>query len=130
MPYYDYHCTGCHQRFNCFMSYADYGKSAVVCPHCGSSNVRRKIGRIRVIASEERRMESLGDLENFDGLEESPREMGRMLRRLQGETGEDMGPEFNEVVNRLEKGQSPDQIEKDLPALGDDVSGEGDFFGE
>jgi hypothetical protein len=34
------------------------------------------------------------------------------------ETGEDLGPEFSEVVGRLESGQSPEQIEKDLPDLG------------
>jgi len=34
------------------------------------------------------------------------------------ELGEDMGPEFDEVVDRLEKGQSPEDIENDLPDLG------------
>jgi hypothetical protein len=34
-----------------------------------------------------------------------------------------MGPEFDEVVNRLEKGQSPEDIERDLPDLGSDGGG-------
>jgi hypothetical protein len=33
------------------------------------------------------------------------------------ELGEDAGPEFDEVVGRLEAGQSPEEIEKDLPDL-------------
>ena len=37
--------------------------------------------------------------------------------RVAEEMGESVGPEFDEVVNRLEKGQTPDQIEKDLPDL-------------
>jgi hypothetical protein len=36
-----------------------------------------------------------------------------------------MGPEFNEVIGRLESGQSPEQIEQDLPDLGGDLGGGG-----
>ena len=32
--------------------------------------------------------------------------------------GEDMPAEFDEVVDRLEAGESPDEIEKDIPDLG------------
>jgi hypothetical protein len=32
-----------------------------------------------------------------------------------------MGPEFKEVVGRLESGESPDQIEKSMPDLGADA---------
>jgi hypothetical protein len=35
-----------------------------------------------------------------------------------------MGPEFHEVIHRLESGQSPDQIEKDLPELANMGGGE------
>jgi hypothetical protein len=31
------------------------------------------------------------------------------------ESGEDMGSDFNDVVSRLEAGQSPEQIEASLP---------------
>ena len=47
------------------------------------------------------------------------------MRRMSRELGEDMGPEFDEVVDRLEKGQSPEEIEKDLPDLGSEVGGLG-----
>jgi hypothetical protein len=40
------------------------------------------------------------------------------MRRMSSEIGEEMGPEFNEVVDRLEKGQSADEIEHDLPEIG------------
>ncbi len=43
-----------------------------------------------------------------------------MMRDMSRELGEDMGPEFDEVVDRLEKGQSPEEIERDLPDLGAD----------
>jgi len=34
--------------------------------------------------------------------------------------GEELPPEFNEVVDRLESGQSPDEIESAIPDLGGD----------
>ena len=63
-------------------------------------------------------MTDLSDTKALDGIEEDPQKLGSMMRKMSSEMGEDMGPEFNEVIGRLEKGQSPEQIEKDLPGLG------------
>jgi hypothetical protein len=38
------------------------------------------------------------------------------------ETGEELPPEFDEVVDRLEAGQSPEEIESALPDLASDGS--------
>ena len=46
---------------------------------------------------------------------------GRMMRKMGKEMGEDLPPEFDEVVDRLESGQSPDDIEKAIPDLGGDA---------
>ena len=54
------------------------------------------------------------------GLEEDPQALGRMMRKMSREMGEELGPEFDEVVDRLEKGQSPEDIEAALPDLGGD----------
>ena len=40
------------------------------------------------------------------------------MRKMGKEMGEELPPEFDEVVDRLEMGQSPEDIEKDLPDLG------------
>jgi putative FmdB family regulatory protein len=117
MPYYDYICQDCRKRFSLFLTYAEYEKARPVCPHCQSLNVRRKIGRIRVAKSSLGRLEDMSDPDALDAIDEDPRALGRMMRQMSEETGEDMGPEFHEVVNRLETGQSPEQIEKDLPDL-------------
>lgn len=100
------------------MRYEEYGKKAVHCPHCGSDQVQRKIGRIRVATNMESRLEDLDDPRTLDALEDDPRALGRMMRQMSHEVGEDMGPEFDEVINRLEAGQHPDDIEKELPDLG------------
>lgn len=126
MPTYEYRCLDCRKRFEIFMSYAEYGKRSVVCPHCGSSNVQRRIGRIRVARSEESRLEDLADPTRLEGLEDDPRALGRMMRQMSKEVGEDLGDVFEEVVSRLEAGQSPEDIEREIPELGSDEGGGGE----
>ena len=121
MPNYEYRCLNCRKRFEIFLTYAEYGTRPVNCPHCKSNQVQRRINRVRIARSDESRMESIASPESLEGLEEDPRALGRMMRQMSSEVGEDMGPEFNEVIGRLESGQSPDQIEKDLPDLGADM---------
>jgi putative FmdB family regulatory protein len=123
MPTYDYRCLNCRRRFDVFMSYSEYGKTAVHCPHCQSTQVQRRVSRVRFLRGDDSRFEDLGDPSQLDGLENDPYAMGRMMKKMSSELGEDMGPEFKEVVDRLEKGQSPDEIEKALPDLGGDDSG-------
>ncbi len=129
MPNYEYRCLTCRRRFEVFFTFAEYGTRPVICPHCQSENVQRRIGRIRVARSEESRLENLADPSSLEGLEDDPRALGRMMRQMGHEVGEEMGPEFDEVVGRLEAGQSPDQIEKDLPDLGADSGGMGGDMG-
>ena len=120
MPNYEYRCKDCKRRFSVFMTYKEYGEKENLCVHCGSKNVTRLIGRIRIAKSEESRLENLADPAALEGLEDDPVALGRMMRRMSGEMGEEMPPEFGEVVDRLESGQSPDEIERDLPELADD----------
>ncbi len=117
MPLYEYRCLKCRKRFSIFMTYQEYGTRPVICTHCGSDQVQRKIGRIRVARSEESLLEDFSDPSQLEGLEEDPRALGRMMRKMSSEVGEEMPPEFDEVVNRLEAGQSPEEIEKHLPDL-------------
>ena len=124
MPTYDFICNNCNQRFDVFLTYSEYGKKAVTCAHCGSKDVRRRMTRVRVAKSEESRVESLADgFPGFEGLENDPKAMGQMMRKMGKEMGEEMPPEFDEVVDRLESGQSPEDIEKAIPDLGSDTGG-------
>ena len=73
-------------------------------------------------------MEDFADPSSMEGLEDDPQSLGRLMRKMKSEMGsemgEDIGPEFDEVVDRLEKGQSPEEIEQALPELGE-AGGEG-----
>jgi putative FmdB family regulatory protein len=125
MPNYEYRCLNCKRRFEVYLSYSEYGKQSFQCPHCGSDQVQRKIGRIRFARSEESRLENLADPENLAGLEDDPKAMARMMRQMGSEMGEELGPEFDEVMDRLESGQSPEEIEEALPDMGGDEGGFG-----
>ena len=121
MPTYDFICNSCNQRFDVFLTFAEYGKNTVKCIHCSSKNVRRRMTKVRIAKSEETRMESMADgFSGFEGMEDDPKAMGQLMRKMGKEMGEDLPPEFDEVVDRLESGQSPEDIEKAIPDLGGD----------
>lgn len=121
MPTYDFVCHACQQRFDVFMTFSEYGNKPVHCAHCGSGNVRRRMTKVRIAKSEESRLESIaGDFSGFEGIEDDPKALAQMMRKMSGEMGEDLPAEFDEVVDRLEAGQSPEEIESALPDLGAD----------
>ncbi len=75
--------------------------------------------KVRIAKSEENRMDSMtDDLSGLEGLEDDPKTLGRMMRKMGNEMGEDLPPEFDDVVDRLEAGQSPEEIESAMPDLG------------
>ena len=120
MPTYDFICNNCNQRFDVFLTFAEYGKKTVTCAHCNSKNVRRRMTKVRIAKSEDSRMASMADdFTGFDGLDEDPKAMGQMMRKMGKQMGEAMPPEFDEVVGRLEAGQSPEEIESAVPNLGE-----------
>ena len=119
MPTYEYRCLDCRKRAAIYQSYADYGRVPVACPHCGSARLERRIGRVRVARSEESRLDAVSDPGDWGDVDENdPRSVARMMRRMGSEMGEEMPAEFDEVVDRLEAGESPEEIEKDIPDLG------------
>ncbi len=100
------------------MSFSEYGKKPVTCVHCGSDKVRRRMTKVRIAKSEESRIESMADPSALAGMEDDPKALGQMMKKMGKEMGEDMPPEFDEVVDRLEAGQSPEDIESALPDIG------------
>jgi putative FmdB family regulatory protein len=126
MPTYDYVCLDCHKRFDIFLTYKEYGVKPVACSHCGSENVRRRVPRVRLLKGDEARMAAFSDPSKFAGLEDDPQAMGKMFREMGGALGEEMPPQFDEIVDRLEAGQKPEEIESALPDWGGE-GGSGEF---
>jgi len=119
MPVYEYRCQNCQQKVGVRLSFAEYGKVTPKCPLCGSAQLKRAISRVRIAKSEDARLEAMSDPSSFGDLDENdPQSVARFMRKMGSEMGEDLGPEFGEVVDRLESGESPESIEGSMPDLG------------
>jgi putative FmdB family regulatory protein len=120
MPIYEYHCLDCRKRVSVFFrTFGEASDAAALCPRCNGANLRRLVSRVAVLKSEESRMDTLADDSFMAGLEnEDPRALAGFMRKMSDEMGEPMDPEMNEVVDRLERGESPEAIEQSLPDLG------------
>jgi putative FmdB family regulatory protein len=133
MPIYEYYCADCRKRVNVFFrTFSEASDSAARCPTCQGAHLRRLVSRVAVLKSEDSRMDDLADSSMMAGLEnEDPRALASFMRRMSGEMGEPLDPEMNEVIDRLEAGESPDSIEQSMPDLGGGPDGdfEGGGFG-
>ncbi len=130
MPIYEYVCLHCRRRVSLFYrSFSEAEQATPTCPRCGSERLVRRISRVAVVRSEESRLEAMLDSDWIGDLDENdPRSLARFMRRISNELGEDLGDEFEEVVERLEAGESPEEIEKHMPELaGEGLEGEGDL---
>ncbi len=111
MPIYEYSCRSCKRRssvfFRSFSHVAD-----PVCSHCGSHDMTRLVSRFAVAKSEESRLDDLSDPSTFGELDENdPRSVARWAKRMGQEMGEELGPEFDEMVDKMEAGEMPDDVE-------------------
>ena len=74
----------------------------------------RLVSRVAVLKSEESRLEDLTDPSSMGDLDENdPKSMARWMRKMGSEMGEDVGPEFDEMVARMEAGEMPDDMDGD-----------------
>lgn len=123
MPIYEYRCQSCQKRFSHFAR--GFSEStAPQCPHCHSSKARRLISRFAVVRGEDSHMEDLTDPSAMGGFDENdPVSIARYARKMGRELGEEMPPEFDEVVDRLESGQSPEEVEHELGMNDDGMVG-------
>lgn len=129
MPIYEYRCSDCRRRVSLFYrSFADI-KEQPTCPRCGGTQLTRLISRVSVVRSEESRLDDLSDPSFMGDLDENdPKSLARWMRRMSAEAGEEMPQEFDEVIDRLEAGQSPEEIEDSMPELGESLGGDLDNF--
>ncbi len=120
MPIYEYRCHDCRRRVSILwrsLSEAESGEAR--CPRCGGTRLTRLVSRVAVLRSEEARLDALMDTDGLGDLDENdPKSIARWMRKMSKEIGEDAGEEFEEVVGRLEAGQTPEQIEQEMPDLG------------
>lgn len=120
MPIYEYRCNGCQRRITLFLrSFSEQP----ICNRCGSTELAKLISRVAILKSEDSRLESLADPSSLSGVDENdPKSLARWMRKMGSEVGEDLGGEFDEMVDRLEAGESPEEVEQSL-GMGEGMEG-------
>jgi len=129
MPIYEYRCLDCRRRVSLFFRSLSAVPEEPACPRCRGTNLTRLMSRVAVLRSEDSHMDDLADPSGLGDLDENdPKSMARWMRKMSAEAGEEMPEEFDEVMGRLESGQSPEEIEEAMPELADGMDAGGDML--
>jgi putative FmdB family regulatory protein len=99
MPIYEYRCDDCG-KISEFLLIKTDETFIPRCKRCKSKKMSRVLSKVRVIRSEESRMESLADPSKWAGVDEKdPKSMARWMKRMGKEMGEDMGEDVDQMVD-------------------------------
>jgi len=99
MPIYEYRCKDCGKISEFLLIKMD---EAFIpqCKRCKSRKMARVLSKVRVIRSEESRMESLADPSKWGDLDErDPKSMAKMMKKLGKEFGEELGEDADQMVD-------------------------------
>jgi len=137
MPIYEFFCKDCNTVFNFFSSRVNTDKHPD-CPKCGRKKLEKMMSTFATIGkAKEDGSDPLAGIDEtkmeqaFEGLmreaeninEEDPRQMATLMRKFSDKTGISLGDQMEEALSRMEAGEDPDQIEKEMGDLmdGDDA---------
>ena len=105
MPVYEFVCNACSAPISVFVRSINSPVNAR-CERCGSQDVRRAVSKFAVLRSGGDSLDSMDDDAMMRGFDENdPKAMASWARRMKEELGEDMGPEFDTMVDQMESGQ-------------------------
>jgi putative FmdB family regulatory protein len=114
MPIFEYACDNCKKIFS-FLVRNPVSHKPPNCPKCKRGGMKRIISAFRISRRDEDRFEKLADPSALAGLDEKdPRALARWMRKMGKESGEEMPEEMNEICERLEAGESPEEIERSM----------------
>ncbi len=137
MPIYEFYCDQCNVIFN-FLSPRVNTSKIPDCPRCGEPDLAKQISTFATIgkAKEESEDPFAGFDESkmehaFESLmkeagnvnEDDPRQMATLMRKFTSQTGMQLGDSMEEAISRMEAGEDPEQVEREM---GDQIS-EDDF---
>jgi putative FmdB family regulatory protein len=137
MPIYEFYCDRCNTIFN-FFSKSVNTEKIPDCPKCSKSLERRMSIFARITRGkteqadedmppiDEQKMERAmamlaGDAEKIN--DDDPKQAAALMRKLSDATGLNLGPQMEEALRRMEKGEDPEKIEEEMGDLleGDDL---------
>jgi putative FmdB family regulatory protein len=120
MPVYEYNCPGCKRKVSIYVRRHEDSASAV-CPRCGSKEMQRLFSTFSVKKTYMDIYEDiLSDRQLTRGLmRNDPKALVDWNRRMtRGMEDNSMAPEYEEMVERMDKGEFPANMMKkpDAPA--------------
>ncbi len=99
MPIYEYRCEDCG-KISEFLVMRKEEVFSPQCKRCKSKKMSRVLSKVKVIRSEESRLESLADPSKWGDLDEKdPKSMAKMMKRLGKEFGEELGEDADRMVD-------------------------------
>ena len=102
MPLYEYRCADCRRRSTVLVRSSTSAPEAS-CEHCGSGNLTRLISKFSFHRSWGDSLDWAPDSGYPDDADqEDPRRMAQWMRRMRKEMGDEVTPEFDEMVDELE----------------------------
>ncbi len=108
MPIYEFRCNACRRTISVFQR-SMRTTVAPRCAHCGSEDLTRLVSKFAFHRSSSSLDDGLDDDALLGDVDENdPKSVARWARRMSDELGEDLGPEFDEMVDRMEAGEMPD----------------------
>ena len=137
MPIYEFYCSDCNTIYNFYSKRIDT-ETRPKCPKCGKGGLERQVSMFATIGRASEEDDQLGGLDEskmeqaLDSLmresegisEDDPKQMATLMRKFTERTGISLGDNMEEAISRMEKGEDPEQIEKEMGDLldGDDFS--------
>lgn len=133
MPIYEYRCGTCHRRVSLFSRGFD-GPSVLKCPQCGGQELARLFSRFSLGKGETYLKKGiyediLGDRQLVKGLESNdPRSFAEWNRRMSHGANEQIAPEYEDTLGKLDAGQPIEQVMQETKAAMKqaDAGGSGD----
>ena len=101
MPIYEYQCYGCKRQFQSLVMKDDEEKY-LICPDCGSKNLKKLISRVAYHVSEQDRLSSFDpNAPKDDIFYKDSRNIGLSAQKRAQQLGVDLGSSFDEKLEKL-----------------------------
>lgn len=96
MPLFEYRCEDCRRRFTLLVGMTAEG-ARQECPRCHGARLQKLVSRFSVARTEDDILDNIADPSSL-GDPEDPRAMADWMRRVGREMGEDLGDDFDSLV--------------------------------
>jgi putative FmdB family regulatory protein len=113
VPIYEYRCADCRHRVSpLYQTFSAAAAASPTCPNCGSTHLARLVSRVFQLKSEDAQLEDMADPSAFGDVDENdPKSVARWARKLGQQMGEDLGDDWDEMVDKLEAGDDLGEAE-------------------